>query len=246
MSSSLDALELVKFLTMKDLITEAGSLLMSFEKRSRAKLIEAITQSAELQAVVRRAYQRKKEHQAEEKEGQLKRAHFDDIPVEKEVDAEFLRNPTEDVKREALASFIDRTGNAATRFATCMSCARELYVEDMQKVFVDELPKRYLLTPIVRHQAQVLVHGALLDPTSISCEEGRPQGPICRECLEDLQVGNVPVHSLVNGLWVGPVRSFHPQFTRTTSCCSVFPCCLRPQIISSAEGRKTLEFNVYE
>ncbi|KAG2754671.1 hypothetical protein P692DRAFT_20650890, partial [Suillus brevipes Sb2] len=118
---------------------------------------------------------------------------------------EFLRNPTEDVKREALASFIDRTGNAATRFATCMSCARELYVEDMQKVFVDELPKRYLLTPIVRHQAQVLVHSALLDPTSISCEEGRPQGPICRECLEDLQVGNVPVHSLVNGLWVGPV-----------------------------------------
>ncbi|KAG2033150.1 hypothetical protein BDR03DRAFT_872689, partial [Suillus americanus] len=28
---------------------------------------------------------------------------------------------------------------------------------------------------------------------------------ICDDCLEDLQVGNVPLLSLVNGLWVGPV-----------------------------------------
>ncbi|KAG1836946.1 hypothetical protein DFJ58DRAFT_609558, partial [Suillus subalutaceus] len=39
----------------------------------------------------------------------------------------------------------------------------------------------------------------------ISEEDGRQHGPICRPCLEDLQISNIPVHSLVNGLWVGAI-----------------------------------------
>jgi hypothetical protein len=116
-----------------------------------------------------------------------------------------LKNPSEDVKQLALSSFIDHTGNVATMVAVCLSCARELSAQEVQKVYVDEIPNPYLLTPIVRYHAQDLVHGLLLYSTTLSEEEGRLQGPICGECLDDLKVGNVPVHSLVNGLWLGAV-----------------------------------------
>jgi len=205
MSYEMDAVELAQFLTIKDIVTEAGSLLLSSEKQTRAKLISAISVSAELQAVVRHAYQRKKEHQEEEKDRQLKRTRFCDYSIPKDEDGDFLRNPSEDIKQQALARFIDHTGNIATKMAICLACARELSVHDVQKVYVDEIPNRYLLTPIVRHQAQVLVDGLLLHTTSISEDQGRFQGPICCECLEDLEVGNLPVHSLVNGLWIGAV-----------------------------------------
>jgi hypothetical protein len=75
----------------------------------------------------------------------------------------------------------------------------------MEKVFVDEIPNRHLLTPIFRHHAQHLVSGMLLYEQALSSFEGRLQGALCSDCSYELHVGDIPRFSLVNGLWVGDV-----------------------------------------
>jgi hypothetical protein len=207
MSSNIDTMEMVQYLTKKDIITEAGSLLTSLEKHTWASLISAISQSQELQLAVRDAYHRKQEHQQEEKEQQLKHTHFDNtVPSgEIDVDSDFLKNPNDDIKWQVLAGFINRSGNIASMVVICMCCVRELAIQEVQRIFVDELPNCCLLRPVVWHNGQNLVQGLLLHMTSVSEDDGCQYGPICHDCFKDLLVDNIPVHSLANGLWVGAV-----------------------------------------
>src|ERR1700710_1244176 len=99
---------------------------------------------------------------------------------------QFLKDPSEDIKRQALARFIDRTDNYHTRQLPCMSCAREDFMSNMERVYLDEIPNRHLLTPIFRHRAQTLTSGMLLYHQALCTSDGRQYGPVCQDCLQEL------------------------------------------------------------
>jgi hypothetical protein len=202
-----EIMQLAQCLTMKEIITQAGTRITGTAKRRRAELLEAVRQSAELQKAVVHAFERKQQRQAEERQTKLKKCRFEQSPQwdSADMNEEFLSNPSEEVKLQALARFIDRTDNFHTRQLPCMSCAREDFVSNMERVYLDEIPNRHLLTPIFRHHAQSLVSGMLLYHQALCTSDGRQCGPICHDCLQELNVGNIPTLSLVNGLWIGDV-----------------------------------------
>lgn len=201
-------MELAEYLTMKDIISEAGpSLLSKTAKRRRADLLDAIRESSALQDVVVRAYHQKQSRQIEGRQTRIKKARLnDDITKHDNKDHSlFFKDPDEDVKKEALAHFIDRTNNMHTRQSSCLSCAREQFIDEMMGIYIDELPNQHLLTPAFRHPAQSLVNGMLLHSPALAQSDNRMWGAICTECLQDIQAKKTPLHSLANGLWIGDV-----------------------------------------
>lgn len=200
-------MEFAEHLTIKDIITEGANSFSYSTKRRRADILEVVRGSAEMQKVVIRAYNRKKERQQDDRQGRFKRARLEFAAHDGDstTDSDFLNNPDETVKEQALARFIDRTGNYRTHQASCISCAQEHFIDEMNHVYLDEIPHRHLLTPVYRHPAQKLVAGMLLYTPGIFTADDRQSGGICSNCLDDLQAGNIPVLSLVNGLWVGEV-----------------------------------------
>lgn len=203
-----DIMHMAEFLTMKDIISEGGpKMFATTAKRRRSDLLDAIRTSSSLQEVVQEAFTHKQQRQLDERDTRLKRARLD-MNISNTSTAEedlFLQDPEEIVKLQALARFIDRTNNYNTRQAICLSCAQEDFAHEMNYIFLDQIPNAYLLTPIFRHPAQHLVSGMLLYEPALTFSEDRRGGPICTDCLEDLQIGNIPLFSLVNGLWNGPV-----------------------------------------
>lgn len=138
-----DPNQLAEYLTMKDIISEAGPNLLSYaSKHRRANLLQAVRESPALQEVVIRAFHRKQSRQEEQRETQLKKACLNDTALENELqdDSSLFNNPEDKVKKNALAQFIDRTGNFHTRQSTCLSCAREDFVDNMEGVYLDEIP----------------------------------------------------------------------------------------------------------
>jgi hypothetical protein len=60
----------------------------------------------------------------------------------------FFVNPDKDSKQNALAQFIDHTGNYHTCQSTCLSYVREDFVDNMEGIYIEEIPHQHLLTPI--------------------------------------------------------------------------------------------------
>ncbi|KAG2107118.1 hypothetical protein BD769DRAFT_1675703 [Suillus cothurnatus] len=202
-----EMMQMAEYLTMKNIITEAGPrMLPATAKRHRSDLLAAIRASLALQEVVREAFIHKRQQQLDERDSRLKRARVEtNISDETAEEDSFLEDPDEFVKQQALARFIDRTNNRSTHQASCLSCAQENFVDEMTHVFLDKLPNSYLLTPIFRHPAQKLTFGMLLYEPAITFSEDKLGGGICTDCLEDLRDSNIPLFSLVNGLWIGTV-----------------------------------------
>ncbi|KAG2337317.1 hypothetical protein BDR05DRAFT_952706 [Suillus weaverae] len=203
-----DPMQLIEYLTMKDIISEAGpDLLSKTDKHRRADLLAAVEKSSVLQDVVRRAYRHKKDRQMEGRQTRLKKSRLNDEVVEKNTneDSEFFRNPDEEVKKKALASFIDHTGNTHSLQSSCVSCAREKFVDDLEGIYINQIPNPHLLTPVFRHHAQSLVHGMLLYIPAIIKAYNQQWGPICSDCLQDLHAKKIPLYSLANGLWIGDI-----------------------------------------
>ncbi|KAG1875356.1 hypothetical protein C8R48DRAFT_769355 [Suillus tomentosus] len=204
-----DPMQLVEYLTMKDIISEAGPNMLSYKsKRRRADLIQAIQESPDLQEIVIRAFHRKQSRQMEGRENGIKQARLKDPVVEEDGnhnDTAFLKNPDDDIKKTALAQFIDHTGNTHTRQSSCLSCVREELVDSMDGIYLGKLPNQHLLTPAYQHPAQSLIAGMLLYRPAICQSDKRQWGGICSECLQDLQANKMPQFSLANGLWIGDV-----------------------------------------
>ncbi|KAG2336078.1 hypothetical protein BDR05DRAFT_978863 [Suillus weaverae] len=113
-----DPMQLIEYLTMKDIISEAGPDLLSKTDKHHS---------------------------------------------------EFFRNPDEEVKKKALASFIDHTGNTHTLQSSCVSCAREKFVDDLEGIYINQIPNPHLLTPVFRHHAQSLRKGTKnWDPNALN------------------------------------------------------------------------------
>ncbi|KAF8256534.1 hypothetical protein EI94DRAFT_1793103 [Lactarius quietus] len=100
-----------------------------------------------------------------------------------------------DEQREScVADFIDATGNAAIRTATCAVCVAPFFME-LNDVSLGDLRDKNLLSLWKAHPAHILVEGMLLHQSRCSTrasENGETYANVCAS-------------SLANGMWIGDV-----------------------------------------
>jgi hypothetical protein len=125
-----------------------------------------------------------------------------DAQIERLIQSDFMRAPSETVIKDALSSFIDKTNNAAVTMGSCACCAREWNCEDLYQYHVDNIPNRRHLSPSKPHPKHDLFNGALLYPPAIN-RDGIAD--ICSECEKQLKNDKLPKFALANGMWVGEV-----------------------------------------
>lgn len=152
----LDLMKLVESLMMKEIIVAAGPGLLSYQdQRCHANLLAAVEKSELLQAKVKDAYERKMQWTSDIQNEGIKQAHFHNNSQDHEeveltsMPESYPTSPSEEVKHSCLAKFIDRTSNGETTQASCIVCACEVFIAEMEHVDLDDLPGRHLLVPFV-------------------------------------------------------------------------------------------------
>lgn len=206
-----------KLLTMKEIIDSVGKSTLSFqERKTRANLIAAISQSSEdVKSCLANACTRKRRRKQEDKEEAVKRRRLDDevTPIEArstelgdvDLPPHFLNPVEECVRQECISQYISHTGSAATRLLACMICAGEFFASELEIMTVDEIPHPELLKPAIEHPAQQLFSGMLLDHRAVHMQDSILTGQACSKCICSLRTSKKPPWSLANGLWIGDI-----------------------------------------
>lgn len=118
----------------------------------------------------------------------------------------FFETVSSECRERCIASFIDATGNEATRTAVCSICARRFFMHEIVTMSMTDLAITGRLTPHRSHPAHVLTDGMLLHASSDSFFSVEGKGRFarsCKSCFSQVQKKKTPVQSLANGLWIG-------------------------------------------
>jgi hypothetical protein len=200
----MDSSALWRRLTIREIIEVLpGPIFSSKEKRSRAKLEEAVLllppqQRALLeQAAVTKVYGLNRSRGVEAVISGSSEMNATEDP--------FLEIVSEDCRRERISKFIDVTGNKATATATCAVCAGTFFKQEIYEVKVSNLQLKNKLTLSIPHPAQKLTDGMLLHITSSSLHveaSGVAFVNVCNPCTLDLRKNRTPAMSLANGMWI--------------------------------------------
>lgn len=211
-TDDINPMTLADSLTVKEIITAAGVGAFTYCERRRCDLlIAAVQDSAVLQGSIKDAYFHKQDRACHDWDNRLKRARFHDPSEEQEASIltsrnnSYLLSPSDDVKSDCLARFIDCTSNAGTRQVVCIVCALEVFVVATKEFAVDDIPESHLLIPLPRQPRQHLTNGILLHHSALTLHDGHLHGHICCKCLQELHAHKLPKLVLANGLWIGEV-----------------------------------------
>lgn len=152
------------------------------------------------------------------KRNKRKREDFEPVRVQRRrldegPEVEFLKAIDEEVVKERISRFIQRTDNDSLQTGTCGICARELASRELESWELQDIPNADLLRPTTPHPAHDLTHGFLLHKPrttsgaamviSRSIEE--IVVVVCRECIRDLKKNKIPMFALANGMWIGDI-----------------------------------------
>jgi hypothetical protein len=118
---------------------------------------------------------------------------------------DFLKPQSEDIVKQCIVNFIDRTGNVVLRTVICMVCAREMMLADTEDVAVDKIPHGQLLVPKESHSAHWYMDGLLLHCSAIRTTATGQEGAVCNKCMMHLRKNRLPKFALANGMWIGDV-----------------------------------------
>ncbi|RDB26275.1 ATP-dependent DNA helicase pfh1 [Hypsizygus marmoreus] len=119
-----------------------------------------------------------------------------------DVDVDFMRTPSDDIRNSCLSDYIDQTTNEALRQSVCTVCARLLPAAEIVERTLVNVPNRDLLKPQKSHPRHDLTEGLLLCKAGLSSPG---MGNVCEECHRKLDKGKRPPLSLSNHMWIGDV-----------------------------------------
>lgn len=134
----------------------------------------------------------------------------DDVFVDQAV---FLEVVPEDVVKDCVVRFIERTGNNSLRNVICVSCSRRVWQNHSQFVVLNDIPNRDRLRPAKSHRRHQLTSGILLYKGGFVDFN---QGFICLDCISYLGRDLTPPLSLANNMWIGKFPSIYNY--RVTHC----------------------------
>ncbi|KAJ3562055.1 hypothetical protein NP233_g9813 [Leucocoprinus birnbaumii] len=119
-----------------------------------------------------------------------------------DLDPDFMLIVPEDVIKDAMRNFLNRTGNDALKVVPCCVCVRQTHMEDLE-VFESALliPNHQYLIPITSHSRHILFDGMLLHGDVAPGKDV----PVCRECLMKLKNNKRLPLALSNNMWIGDV-----------------------------------------
>lgn len=178
------------------------------EKRSRAKMEEAISQLPEnfhtQLAEAALSKRRKIESVADEN---LQKP----VPVEETIpqsEDTFFHTVSDECIDGCVSSFINATGNVATTIKTCAVCAGNFFAKELTVFAAADMPGKTKLRPEKTHPAHVLTEGMLLHHTvhTSTHDSGKKDHIlICHTCLSYLNRDKTPPLALANNMWIGDI-----------------------------------------
>jgi DNA-directed RNA polymerase subunit RPC12/RpoP len=127
----------------------------------------------------------------------------DEARVEKLLQSDFMKVPSEDSLHQIVKEFIERTGNDAMKSYICAVCAQDKEASKMMIVSVDSIPNPTLLTPASPHPQHDIFNGTLLEPRGLNVQ--KTEAYICTECHRDLERNKTPPLALANNMWIGRI-----------------------------------------
>ena len=150
-------------------------------------------------------YAPKKKHLEGEEKQTGKEVESVEREVLKGIEDMFLITPSEDVIKECVSAFIDRTSNKALCCATCAVCAADGLKTNMRNIHVDDMVNKQLLWPPIAHNSHWLTDGMLLEQAGVTDDKRGQTLTVCAVCEKDIRARKVPKLALANRMWLGKV-----------------------------------------
>ena len=153
----------------------------------------------------------------------------------------FLIAPSEDVIKECVSAFINRTSNKALCHPTCAVCAADGLKNNTRNIPVDDMVNKQLLQPPIAHNSHQLTDGMLLEQAGVMDDKRGQMLTVCAVCEKDIRAGKVPKLALANGMWLGKVPMelqvlTFPECVLVTKC---FPAAYMVKLLLKKKGAKT-------
>lgn len=178
-------------------------------------------------------------------EGEEKQTGKEVESVEREelngIEDTFLIAPSEDVIKECVSAFIDRTSNKALCCATCAVCAADGLKTNTRNIPVDDMVNKQLLWPPIAHNSHRLTDGMLLEQAGVTDDKRGQTLTVCAVCEKDIRAGKVPKLALANRMWLGKVP-MELQVLTLPECVLVakcFPAAYVVKLFPKKKGAKT-------
>jgi hypothetical protein len=208
-----DAESALAGLTMAEIMQVTGPTTFSRQaKRRRGDMMDEIVKFTFAEQVRLRDAASNKRQAAEQQrlaeEPARKRRRLEilqQMHVSDNTAPQFMGSPTEEVMKESLAGFIERTNNKSLAELICFVCARKLSADAGEEVSINRLPSKDELKPRTSHPAHQLTDGMLLHCQAMTTKQGVPGGWACSDCMRDLRNGKIPSYSLANAMWIGAI-----------------------------------------
>ena len=172
-------------------------------------------------------YAPKKKHLEGEEKQTGKEVKSVEREVLKGIEDMFLIVPSEDVIKECVSAFIDRTSNKALCCATCAICAADGLKTNMRNIPVDDMVNKQLLWPPIAHNSHRLTDGMLLEQAGVTDDKRGQTLTVCAVYEKDIRAGKVPMELQVLTL---------PECVLVAKC---FPAAYVVKLFLKKKGAKT-------